>query len=176
MNTFDPGRLLEHLAAHQVAFVVVGQGGAVLLGAPTTTMDLDIVPERAISNAERLADALAMLNARHVLANQPAEHWPMVEDRDFLGWQPLSLMTDLGPLDVVPYPRAIGGYEDLLPRARQVDIGGVVIAVASLDDIISSKEALGRPKDLASLPALYETRVREQRHHPPPEHPTPEPN
>jgi len=176
MTAFDPGRLLEHLAAYHVAFVVVGQGGAVLLGAPTTTMDLDIVPKRAISNAERLADALAALHARHVITNRPADQWPAVEERDFLGWQPLSLMTDLGPLDVVPHPRAVGGYEDLLPNAKQVDIGGVVIAVASLDDIITSKEALGRPKDLAALPALYETRIREQRANPEPDHTTPEPD
>lgn len=161
MSAFDPGRLLEHLVAHGVDFLVIGQGGAVLLGAPTTTVDLDIVPKRALDNAERLAEALAVIDARHVLSDRPRGEWPAVEERDFLGWQALSLMTDLGPLDVVPHPRAIGGYEDLVPRARRVDIGGTVVVVASLDDIIASKEALGRPKDLAALPALYETRARQ---------------
>ena len=33
----------------------------------------------------------------------------------------------------------------LLPRAQRVDIGGTVVGVASLDDIIASKEALGAP-------------------------------
>ena len=46
----------------------------------------------------------------------------------------------------------------LRPRARRVDIGGTVVGVASLDDIIASKEALGGAKDLGALPALYETR------------------
>lgn len=158
MTRFDPAGLLEHLSAHHVDFLVVGQGGAVLLGAPTTTVDLDIVPKRAVTNAERLAGALAEINARHVVPGKSPSEWPPVEQRDFMGWRPLGLMTDLGHLDVVPHPAALGGYEDLLPRAQRVDIGGTVVGVVSLDDIIASTEALGRAKDLAALPALYETR------------------
>jgi hypothetical protein len=160
VTRFDPAALLEHLAAHHVDFLVVGQGGAVLLGAPTTTIDLDIVPKRALTNAERLAEALAEINARRVVPGKSPGEWPAVEERDFLGWGPLSLMTDFGPLDVVPHPTAVGGYEDLLPRAQRVDIGRTVVGVVSLDDIIAAKEALGRAKDLVALPALYEARRR----------------
>ncbi len=38
------------------------------------------------------------------------------------------------------------------------DLGEISIRVITLDEVIASKEALGRPKDTAALPALYATR------------------
>lgn len=84
--------------------------------------------------------------------------------RDFLGWPIRSYLTRHGRLDIVPSPAALGGYEDIAPRAVTVEVGGVVVRCASLDDVIASKEALGRPKDRAQLPALRAARaVRDRR-------------
>lgn len=55
------------------------------------------------------------------------------------------------------YPVA-GGYDQLVGRTVPIQVGGVRVLVAALADIISSKEAAGRPKDLAQLPALYALR------------------
>jgi hypothetical protein len=40
-------------------------------------------------------------------------------------------------------------------------VEGIEVSVADLDDVIRSKEAAGRPKDLRTLPGLY--RYREAR-------------
>ena len=48
--------------------------------------------------------------------------------------------------------------EGLKARAVNREIGGVTVLVASLDDIIRSKRAAGRPQDLAVLPVLEELR------------------
>lgn len=155
---FDPLRLLDVLVAHGGDFVLIGQAGAVLHGAPTATLDIDIVPRKDLENAERLTEALRELGARHIVANRKEAEWPALEERDFLGWRPLSLRTSLGPIDIVPDARGVGDYEDWAQRAERLRLEGFEVLVGSLDDIIASKEALGRPKDRAQLPALYATR------------------
>jgi len=65
-------------------------------------------------------------------------------------------------------PSGTEGYDDLLRRAHTVEAYGEMVPVADLDDIIRSKEAAGRPKDILHLPILLQTsdRLRDQREHP----------
>jgi hypothetical protein len=59
-------------------------------------------------------------------------------------------------VDVVPRAAAIGGFEDV--ATLELSLGDLAIRVITIDDVIASKEELGRPKDTAALPALYATR------------------
>lgn len=158
MTRFDPLRLLRVLIEHDVEFVVIGATAAWLQGNPTVSVDLDIMPRRDVDNAERLADALTVLEARTPGSGQPRP-WDV---QDFLGWRPIQVLTSAGPLDLVPEAAGVGDYEDLIGRGVRMDLGndGATVTVASLDDVIASKEALDRPKDRAALPALYATRRR----------------
>lgn len=159
MAQFDPAAILRVLTEHGVVFVVVGHTAAILHGSPTVTDDVDVTPARDIDNAERLYEALTSMHAVHRVPNAaPVDPLP-VDERDFLRWQAQSYTTDFGPLDVVPFTVGVGGYEAVAAQAQTFDVGGVRISVASLDDVIASKEALGRPKDRSQLPALYATRA-----------------
>jgi hypothetical protein len=60
-------------------------------------------------------------------------------------------------LDFMPSLHGIRSFESLRSRADRVEFGGHALWVANLRDIIRSKKALGRPKDLASLPILEMT-------------------
>ena len=51
-------------------------------------------------------------------------------------------------------------YGDLVTRATTVGVGSLRIRVASLDDVIASKEYAARPKDLEALPELRALRDR----------------
>ena len=51
----------------------------------------------------------------------------------------------------------IGGYDDIIGRAVEMDIGDHVVRVLSLEDLIRTKRAAGRPKDLAVIPTLEAT-------------------
>ena len=65
-------------------------------------------------------------------------------------------MTDFGDFDLALRPAALPRRvtADLLPRAVEYDIDGLRVKVASLADIIASKE-VGQPaKDRATLPVL----------------------
>jgi hypothetical protein len=154
LSGFDPARLLGTLASAGVKFVVIGQTAAFLHGHPEVTVDVDIVPQTDIANVERLLAALGELSARHLAADGPPGG--PVDERDVIGLRTvLRLLTDAGPVDVIPFASGLGPYEDLAPRSVAVDIGdGISVLVATLEDVIASKEASGRRKDLRALPSL----------------------
>jgi hypothetical protein len=137
---------------------VVGAVAAWLQGSPTVTLDVDVMPRRDLDNAERLAAALNELNARPQGGDGATE----LEGADFLGWQMERFETDAGPVDVVPYAAAIGGYEDV--ATVELTLGDFAVRVITIDEVIASKEKLGRPKDTAALPALHATRQALRRH------------
>jgi hypothetical protein len=56
----------------------------------------------------------------------------------------------------VPLAAAIGGFEDV--AKIELSLGDLAVTAITIDEVISSKEELGRPKDTAALPALYATR------------------
>jgi hypothetical protein len=67
----------------------------------------------------------------------------------------LTLITHRGPLDVSFVPEGTSGYADLVTRgARRPIAGHGEVPVADLADVITSKAAAGRPKDIRQLPTL----------------------
>lgn len=138
---------------------MIGAVAAWLQGNPSVTLDLDVMPRRHLDNADRLAKALKALGARLRGEDTGVD----LEGADFLGWQSQGFDTAAGPLDVVPLATAIGGYEDV--ATIELALGDFSIRVLTIDEVIASKEKLGRPKDTAALPALYATRdaTRRQR-------------
>ncbi len=69
--------------------------------------------------------------------------------------QLLNLRTDAGDLDLTFVPAGFpDGYDGLLPGAYVRSIGGITVRVAGLDDVIKSKTAAARAKDLDALPEL----------------------
>lgn len=153
----DPARLLGTLERHGVRYVVIGAIAAIAQGYPLATEDLDITPENELDNLERLAAALEELGARLRVPGGLTEGVPLPIDPRLLAQSDLwSLTTDAGDLDLVFTPAGTAGYSDLRRDALELDLG-VSVLVASLRDVIRSKEAAGRPKDLAQLPALRQT-------------------
>jgi hypothetical protein len=154
VNGFAPQEILASLDRHGVRYVVIGGLAAILHGAPYVTTDVDIVPEEARRNLERLSAALRELNARIRVAGEEGGV-PFGHDADSLARVRLwNLVTDRGNLDIAFEPSGTRGYEDLRRDAVQMTVRGVDVPVASLADVIRSKEAAGRERDRAILPTL----------------------
>ena len=153
-SELDVGRILEIFRRHDVRFVLIGGFAALLYGSPYVTTDIDVVPERGKVNLERLADALRELNAR-VWTTQEPEGAAFNHDGRSLGLVEVwNLLTDAGRLDITFFPSGTAGFDDLSRRAESMIVLDVPVPVASLADVIRSKEAAGREKDRLVLPTL----------------------
>lgn len=163
MPTFDPIAIFHTLAEHEVECVVVGGLAAVLHGSPATTNDADIMPEMSEANLERVSAALHDLDARLRVATEP-DGVPFDPHPALLAsMKVLNTTTRYGDVDLTIAPAGITTYRDVRSRAVEYDVEGVTVWVASLDDVIRSKETADRPKDHATLPILYA--LRDERRH-----------
>ncbi|HEX4822680.1 MAG TPA: hypothetical protein VFV19_00045 [Candidatus Polarisedimenticolaceae bacterium] len=158
----DVSGLLRVLAAHDVKFIVIGGVCAVLHGAPVSTFDLDIVPDRSPDNVARLLEVLKGLGAVH---RDPAGR-TIEPDASRLGGPGHNLLsTRSGPLDVLGTIGAGRDFQSLEPRSRLVDLGdGVRVRVLDLDALIETKQEAGRDKDRAVIPILQQTLAESRRH------------
>jgi hypothetical protein len=69
-------------------------------------------------------------------------------------------MTDAGPLDLLIELRDRDGgrhsFAELATRAIPHEVGGVIVRLATLEDIVASKEFANRDKDREALSQLRE--------------------
>jgi len=143
----DPELLIRTLAKYDVQYVLIGAVAARLYGFPRMTADADITPARDPDNVHRLASALRELDAR-VYTDSVPEGLPFDCSPAMLARADLwNLVTAAGRLDVAFTPSGTAGYADLIRNAVQFDVFGTTLDVASLEDIIRSKEAADRPQD-----------------------------
>lgn len=146
--------LLRTLDRHRVAHIVVGGVAAILEGAPVTTLDLDFVYRTDDENIQRLAAALTELAASY---RDPAGR-RIEPTADRLRSNRINLLqTSIGLLDAMQRIGAGWAYEDLLPRTHVRRVGELQVRVLDLAAVVESKEAAGRPKDVAMLPLLRRT-------------------
>jgi hypothetical protein len=148
--------------------VLIGALAAIAQGSPIPTEDVDVTPARDTENLDRLAAALRDLGARLRTPTDPDGIEFPIEPTFLAGNDTLTLATRYGDLDIAFTPSGTRGYEDLRRSAVELELGtGSVVTVASLADVIRSKEAAGRLKDEGQLPALRQTleviRERERR-------------
>jgi predicted nucleotidyltransferase len=151
---FQPEEIFRVLDRHEVEYVVIGGIAATLHGSNLRTGDVDICPSRSLQNLSRLAAALKEMDARIRTADVP-DGLPFACDAEFIaGIDLLNLVTRFGDFDISFVPAGTSGYEDLARKAVRVDLEPVIVPVAALEDVIRSKRAAGRPKDLQQLPTL----------------------
>lgn len=150
---FDPVHILRRLQAHRVRFVLIGGLAGKAHGSPTLTVDIDICYARDRDNLERLAASLGELGT--TLRGAPPDlsfhpDRPTIERGDTF-----TFLTDYGDLDILGTPSGTAGFDELDANAvdAEVDVG-LVVRVASLDDLIRMKRAAGRPKDRVELEIL----------------------
>jgi hypothetical protein len=153
---FDATEIVRALNDHGVEYVLIGGLACVLHGAPIGTVDVDITPARTEPNLTRLAGALRDLRAELRVPGEPDGVVVPIDARVFRLRQTVTFRTRAGDLDVALLPDGTDGYPDLVRGRLVLTIEGVEFPLASLADVIRSKAAAGRPKDLAVLDLLRE--------------------
>ncbi|MBI4660324.1 MAG: hypothetical protein HY735_15925 [Verrucomicrobia bacterium] len=138
-----------------VDYLFLGKGGAILLGYPGTTQDVDVFPARTEENGRRITAALRKLG----FDISEALEAEIVAGRDFI-----QIKTGPFDVDLVFAPDGIASFEEA--KQRGLTVG--VFQVANLRDIIASKKASGRKKDMVELPQLESFREEYERLNTPP--------
>ena len=137
-------KVIAALRESGVEAIVVGSVAALLQGAPLTTDDMDVLIRDTPTNRAKLKDLEARLGGSAVVLSPLSSA--------------MRISTYEGHLDIIfdEIPGGLG-FQGLRARSARVDLGDTVAIVACLEDVIASKEAAGRPKDLAQLPLLRDT-------------------
>jgi hypothetical protein len=135
-----------------VEFVVIGGLAANLHGSALVTLDLDICYARTKANLKRIVAALAPF---HPKPRGFPEGLPFVwDDATLHNATVLTLLTDLGEIDLLAEVAGVGAWDDVKAHSIVVDAFDRKIAALDLPDLIHAKRAAGRAKDLAALPEL----------------------
>ncbi len=136
----------DALARRGVRYLFIGKAGAILLGFPDTTQDVDLFVDRSPDNCRALVAALRELG----FAVTDDQAHDIECGKDFV-----QLKNGPFDLDLVFAPDGIERFEDAWRRRVEVE----AFPVCHLDDIIASKAAANRVKDHESLPRLRSFRA-----------------
>lgn len=142
-------RFLAALAAElrnaRVEAIVVGNVASILNGAPVLTQDVDLLVRDTPLTRRKLRQVASALGAT---APQPLSGMTRSE-RIYGASVPIDILYDRMPGRL--------SFASVRLRARAAPVGGEVLTVAALADVIKSKTAAGRAKDKAVLPILRDT-------------------
>ncbi len=141
--------ILRELTKHRVRFVVIGGVAAQLHGSARITRDLDILYDAAPDNVERLA-ALLMSWRSYLRGAEPG--LPFTPDAATIKpIEVLTLETEHGKFDVLQRVAGVGRYADALLEIAPVRVADFAVLALSLDALIKSKLAAGRPRDMTEV-------------------------
>ena len=148
----DFEEFIASLNAHGVKYLIVGGHAFAFHAKPRATKDLDIFVDRTAANVRKLLKAL----------------------RDFFGGADLGytvkdltnprLILQLGvaPVRIDLLNRLLGcaSFEAAWQNRVTANFGSATAHFLSLDDLMQTKQAAGRPQDLADLAALKRIKAR----------------
>jgi predicted nucleotidyltransferase len=117
-----------------------------LCTAPVTTLDIDFMFRKTPANLRKIKVLADELDARILKPFYPRSDLYRVVNDDS-GMQ----------VDFMSVMHGIKSFESLRSDAVEVEFEGYKLKVASLEKIIRSKKALGRPRDKAVIEILEKT-------------------
>jgi len=117
------------------------------------TKDVDIVVAPDTENLKRIAD-LAVAVRGHVQTGESLLSASPSIAAHIASGKRTAIETELGQLDVVQGLDGVPNYEELRARATVTDVLGVSVAVCSIEDLKTMKQAAGRTRDVADLEDL----------------------
>jgi hypothetical protein len=138
-------RIVRALRKARLEAILIGNAAAAIQGAPVTTVDFDFLIRDTARSVAKIRSFARELGASAVMPYEPASRMVRVSSAE--------IQVDL-------LPRLYGvrsSFESLRSRSTTVRVGSETLLVASLEDVLKSKRAAGRKKDVAVLPILEDT-------------------
>src|SRR5262249_54987235 len=127
--------IVTALGETRLEAILIGNAAAAIQGAPVTTVDFDFMFRATPRNLEKLKRFARCLDAMILRPYYPLSGLFRVMN-DERGLQ----------VDFMPTIHGVKSFNSLRSRATQVGVGGQLLWVADLRDIIASKRAAGRSR------------------------------
>ena len=136
-----------HFASVGLDAVMIGNAAAAINGAPVTTMDVDFLVEQTPENYRKLAALSQRMDCQ------------LVEMKLVGGAYMYRLVHRSEPLIIDILFKPSGGLDFAAWKRHSSELffGEYPLRIAALSDVLASKKAAARPKDLASIPILEMT-------------------
>jgi len=141
LNRFQD--VFESLQEHEVRYLIIGGIAAVIHGVPRMTFGPDLLIEPTRDNASRL---LAALEDAHLGTATLTTAEQLVD-------QEITIFNDRIRIDVQTKTPGIE-FPDAWERRLEQTFRTARLQILSKEDLIRSKQASGRPIDLADIAAL----------------------
>lgn len=140
----DFEEMLRALSDAEADFMVIGAHAVAVYARPRATGDLDIWVRATPENAERVWRALAMFGASLDRLS--------VED---LSADDVVFQIGVAPsrIDILTTIRGVE-FAEAWDRRTEVELAGMSVPVIGREDLIRSKRAVGRERDLADIAEL----------------------
>jgi len=147
MGNFE--NLLTRLIEHQVEFVLVGDFAGVAYGSTWLRQVVEVCTRFSPDNFMRLQEMVADLHPVHRMTPQrlPLQLTP----ETCASLTNLYLDTDLGQLDCLGFIQGVGDFDEVKKHSIEVSLPAGICRILSIDALIQSKEAMGRPRDRESV-------------------------
>ena len=136
-------KLYKSLNKYRARYLIIGGVAAIVYGVPRTTLDIDILIEPTLENAEKLLKALKKAGFGTASLTSPKK----IIDNE------LTVFEDYIRLDVFTKVKGMK-FEKAWKDRTIKKIANVAVKFASLKDIISSKKASKRQIDKEDLKLL----------------------
>ena len=148
-------RIAHAFQEEQVDYLFIGKSAAVLMGYPAITQDVDVFVPRNLENSRRIVRALRKVDFDIV---------PTVEQAILRGDDFVQIKGGPFDIDIIFAPDGISSFADA--KSRSITLSE--FKLANLRDIIASKRATGRDKDLMDLSYLERFRQEYEKNNPVP--------
>lgn len=162
MPVFEP--VFRALNETGVRYVIVGGLAVVLHGHLRLTADVDIVLDLEPVAARKAMEALKAIGLKARAPVDPIAFADPIQRESWIADKAMtvfSLYSPTNPLLILDlFVRDPIPFEELWSRSRTIDLGGVRMQVASIDDLIAMKRAVARPQDLTDIEALEALKKR----------------
>ena len=136
-------RLYKSLNKNKVKYLIIGGIACIIYGVPRNTLDIDIFIEPTLKNARRLLKALKEAGFGTACMTTPQK---IIKNE-------INVFEDYLRLDIITKPKGLVFAESWKRRSAK-KINGISIKVASVKDIIKSKQAAKRDFDKEDIKIL----------------------
>jgi hypothetical protein len=140
------------LNAHRVRYLIVGGYAVGFHARPRATKDIDVLVDRTAANAKRACTALRCFLGADA---------PNITEATLMDPRTLVVLG-VAPvrIDVLTSIDGIGSFGAAWRRRARGMYGSTEANFLSIDDLMASKSAAGRPQDLADLDVLRRVTAR----------------